>query len=145
MTQPYTIDWVRQQLKVHRSKIADLEAMERVMLDAVSPQQTIANTPWPAPLNQMVGPSVAPKSLLETIAGQYGHKKISILSALAGFEEGLSTSEIVDHLTKRGIEGMTVANTSPQLSGFGKNNLVSQNNGKWRITNAGRNYLAQKI
>ncbi len=139
------ITWARAEIAKHKAAIADLETYIRVEeTKDSSPHHAQSVLSMLPPLTRLE--SGKTRSLLPMIEAQRGAKKLTILSLVeAAAPNGLRTSEIVQASVKRGLVNTTMANTSPQLSQYGSDGLVVLDDGFWKITNKGREYLAQKI
>ncbi|MFY9759477.1 MAG: hypothetical protein WAK32_03630 [Xanthobacteraceae bacterium] len=129
MTEPVTItlDWVRAEKAKHKAAIADLEATERVLLLRQN------ETALSMPVHE------------HKLADGYGAKKHTLLSIIANAKQGLTTQELIVSATNAGLAGLKVENTSPQLSTYkSRDGLLDLRNGRWQITLAGMNFLADK-
>lgn len=73
-----------------------------------------------------------------------GAKKRAILSILDSYNTALPTSTILTLLPAMKIAGATTENTSPQLSAYKADGFVTLVDEGWKITQKGREYLAQK-
>jgi hypothetical protein len=77
-------------------------------------------------------------------ASQRGAKKKAILTILNSYNTPMSTSAITVALGAYSIAGATTENTSPQLSTYKADGFVALVDEGWKITQKGREYLAQK-
>ena len=124
---PNTLEWIRQQQAFHRAALADLEATERILIVA-------AETSVPSVHSQPKDGVKAPRS--------YGAKKRAILMAIDASPQGLTTQGVIAACTSSGLEGLKTENTSPKLSAYKGEGLLELDNGLWRITPKGREFVA---
>jgi hypothetical protein len=128
-----TLAWVRKQIERHRSLLADLEATERVMLQGAD------ETPAPAASPRVIPSSPSPPPPSSPSAGT---KKLIMLRIIAEAPNGCATRDIISKMKADGDQGRNTRNTSPQLSGMGKDGLLTVKDGVWHITKAGRDRLS---
>ena len=123
-----TLEWVRKEKARHKQALADLEAAERLLAaagaDSVEPS-----------------PSARPES---EFVVRHGGKRRALLVLIAESPDGLSTAEAIREATNRGIMDLSTASVSPKLSESRKTGLLELENGRWRITDKGRAYIAPK-
>jgi hypothetical protein len=131
-----TLGWVRKQIELHRSKLADYEATERVMLSAKATEPSQGGSDA-LPLIPSATPPVSAARSTSS-----GTKKLVMLRLIAEATNGRTTREVIDKMIAGGDEGRNTRNTSPQLSGMRKGGLLTVNDGLWLITKAGREYIS---
>lgn len=127
------------------AEIPDLEAYIRVEKAKAEAPNTVVGALGRAamsPTAQNVRVSAEVKDLID--AGTRGAKKRAILSMLDAFNGPMSTSTVIMTLPAYGITNATTENTSPQLSAYKADGLVALVFEGWKITQKGREYLAQK-
>jgi hypothetical protein len=124
-----TLDWVRQEKAKennrHRAKMADLDAVERVLLSAATE------------IEEAPSPAVRPEA-----NGAYGSKKRGLLRIIADSTSGLTTQAIIQSATAAGLSNIRTATVSPKLSAYKSKGLLVLEHGVWRITSEGRVFLA---
>ncbi len=128
MSEPITItlEWVRAEKAKHKTAIADLEATERVLLGAQQELAAVESKPEPRPEG-------------------YGAKKHTLLFLIANSKNGLTTQGVIAAGTNAGLENLRTENVSPQLSNYkNRDGLLDLKDGRWQITLAGMNFLAEK-
>ena len=150
------IVWAETRIGELESEVADLRAYIRVErskqrgFDApAAPLPTSSNMGFvPAPSTSILRPSKSivhyPGEGWATPLPNHGRKKTAMLLALASTIKGLRTQEIIAACTSGGIEGMTVENTSPQLSAYKADELIDLKDGVWTITTKGMDYLGDR-
>lgn len=114
-----TLDWVRREKAKHKAALSDLEATERVLLAAAA-----GATP-PKPTVKLDG---------------FGAKKRTLLTVIAD-STGLATVDVIKAGGVAGLKDLKTENVSPQLSAAKSDGLLSLDDGLWRITQKGREYL----
>jgi hypothetical protein len=122
-----TLEWVRQEKTKHKAALADLDAVERVLIAQAK------NAP-PEPLVK-----ATPRVVLEG----YGAKKRVLLGVIADAKpNGLTTQGVIAAATKVGLENLKTENVSPQLSAYKTDLLLDLRDGLWHITIQGLKFLA---
>jgi hypothetical protein len=144
------LSWVRKQKEFHRAALADLEATERVLLGqapapklqsgAVALAETARSPANPPPGVGGGIPRYFPKSRPE-MDGETNRQRIFRL--LAASPSGLATRQIIEALISEGQAHRTTRNTSPQLSGWGKDGWIRLRDGVWHLTDKGRGWLSE--
>jgi hypothetical protein len=122
MTEREDIAWADAEIARLRAAIAELEAFKRVSMAKAS------------------GVSASDYVQKSSVPLGRGRKKLSILKILSeGPAEGLTIKEIVTKLREKGLDS-SAANTSPQLSMYGKGlgAVVKLDDGRWRLTKVGK-------
>lgn len=123
---PITLEWIEEQEAFHKGKLASLAALKTAYLNVAASPEAQLHTPQPKPVINAVS----------------GTKKAAILRAIAGPANGLATQEIVSACINAGLDDTNQANTSPQLSLYKTQDLIKLVNGRWIITDKGREYLS---
>ncbi len=121
----------------HRQAVADLDATARVIESAGrvrvsfdSGQEEPTNPPVSGNGHQPARPTASNKRVLLKAIADAG-------------PEGLTTRGVIQAATLAGLQNRNVGNVSPHLSGYRRNDgLLDREKGAWRITEAGRAYLA---
>lgn len=125
-TPTLTLEWVLQEKAKHKKALADLDAAERLLHQAAESQP---RTPPPPPPNK--GDDKG-----------YGTKKRTLLRVIGESPTGLTTRGAITAGAGAGLKGLKADNTSPQLSACKKAGLLDLENGLWKITAKGREYVA---
>lgn len=127
-----TLEWIEEQEAFHKKKLSSLAVLKTALLDMVTPEPGVGHAIPAAP---------AVPSFKKTLL-VFGKKKNAILRAVAGPQNGLTTQEIVSACINAGLDDTNQANTSPQLSLYKTQDLIKLVNGRWIITDKGREYLS---
>lgn len=128
----------------HQTKAKAWGMMKQAILAVTEPEP---NTGHDAPdsFDDLLGSSEAgtgqPEASMMGVTIPTGTKKWNCLNILA-IGGPKTTAEIVAELNKRGFTDTTQSNTSPQLSLYGKQELIRTDGGRWHIRHAGRGFLA---
>jgi hypothetical protein len=120
-----TLEWVLQEKAKHKKALADLDAAERLLH-----QQAEGQPKPPTPAGKGNGDDK-----------NYGTKKRALLLAIGNSPTGLTTQGVITAGTAAGLKGLKAENTSPQLSAYKKAELLALENGLWKITQKGREYV----
>ena len=123
-TPAITLDWVREQKAKHKAALADLEATERVLLEAAAQGRQTPKLPAQKPKPE-----------------GYGAKKRTLLRVIAESGNGLTTQAAITEGTTAGLEGLRAENVAPKLSNYRKKGLLKLEHGVWKITDKGHEYL----
>jgi hypothetical protein len=123
-----TLEWIRQEKAKHKAALADLDAVERVL---IAQAKEAPETPAKVPL----------KAVLEG----YGAKKRILLGVIADAKpNGLTTQGVISAATKVGLENLKTENVSPQLSAYKSGQLLELRDGLWHITIQGLKFLSDE-
>ena len=123
---PITLEWIEEQEAFHKGKLASLAALKAAYLNVAASPEAQIHVPQPKPIINAVS----------------GTKKATILRAIAGPPNGLATHEIVSACINAGFTDTNQSNTSPQLSLYKLKGNIKLVDGRWVITDKGREYLA---
>jgi len=123
-----SVAWAEAEIVKHMAIVEDLRAYIRVEQMKTGAADSLAPKP-PAP---------PPSPFVAQLKTAHGHKKRTMLQAIADSPDGLSTQQVIAACTAAGLPDVKVENVSPQLSAYRKAELLRLNSGVWHIMNAGR-------
>ena len=136
---PITLEWAEAQEKhhlrlaaFHHGKASSFAALRQAIVEVSEPERPSENH-WDLP-----GDAPEPAAIAATPTGT---KKWNCLDIIAR-TDGITTPEIVVQLQKRGFSGSNQPNTSPQLSLYKTDGLISLDGSLWRITRAGHDFIS---
>jgi hypothetical protein len=147
------LDWADAQIKEHRDTIAlsemaisDWEAFKRLVIGGALPPNAVPTiAAMKASGRVLSGPAPHDQGRLLSLdvnVAARGGKKRALLKAILSNPQGIGTADIVESLINMGLKDTTVGNTSPQLSVYKGDGLITLTDDGWKILGPGIEVLA---